>query len=258
MRSINVLGVRVDDVTMTEALMRAEDMMQEARLHHIATVNPEYIVAAQKVPEFARVLDQADMNLPDGANLLRAAEAQGTPLRERVAGTDFVWYFTGIAAVCGWSMFLLGGRKGAGAQAAARLQSRYRHLRIAGTYEGSPAPEEEAEILSRINESGAEILLVAYGAPAQDLWIHAHREQLSGIRLAIGVGGALDFIAQRVRRAPRWMQNRGLEWLFRLMMEPRRVRRQWALVQFTWMVFRRRRRGRRSPTKNSVQVTDLD
>ncbi|HZQ06224.1 MAG TPA: WecB/TagA/CpsF family glycosyltransferase [Anaerolineae bacterium] len=242
MNSITVLGVRVDDVTMSEALALADEFMQEPRLHQIVTVNPEFIVAAQDNAEFLRTLAESDLNLPDGANLLRAAEAQNTPLRERVAGTDFTWYLCGLAAVCGWKVFLLGGKNGVGGQAAARLQSRYRHLKIAGTFGGSPDPRDEGEILTRIYESGAEVLFVAYGAPAQDLWIHRNRQRMPTVRLAIGVGGAFDFIAHRVRRAPQWMQNLGLEWLFRLVMQPWRVRRQWALVVFTMMMFRERRK----------------
>ncbi len=256
MNSIHVLGVRVDDVTLTEALARVDDFMQEPRLHQIVTVNPEFIMAAQKDALFAQVLEQSDLNLPDGANLLRAAAAQGTPLRERVAGTDFVWYLCGLAAVCGWSVFLLGGRQGVGGQSAARLQARYRHLKIAGTFEGSPDPGQDAESVTRINESGAEILLVAYGAPAQDLWIRRNRAQLQNVRVAVGVGGAFDFIAKRVWRAPRWMQNLGLEWFFRLVLQPWRARRQWALVIFTLKMYRQlRARGmlaaRREPPGGS-------
>lgn len=242
MNSITVLGVRVDDVTLGEALAQVDDFMQEPRLHQIVTVNPEFIVAAQDDEAFRAALAQSDLNLADGANLLRAAQAQGTPLRERVAGTDFCWYLCGLAAVSGWKVFLLGGKEGVGGQAAARLQGRYRHLKIAGTFEGSPEPEDEGEILTRINESGADILFVAYGAPAQDVWIYRNRDRLSSVRVALGVGGAFDFIARRVRRAPQWMQRIGLEWFFRLMMQPWRARRQWSLVIFTLDVLRRRQR----------------
>jgi N-acetylglucosaminyldiphosphoundecaprenol N-acetyl-beta-D-mannosaminyltransferase len=236
--SIQLLGVRVDDVTMAEALAQADEFMQEPRLHHVVTVNPEFISAAQNDSAFARVLAASDLNLPDGANLLRAARAQGTPLRERVAGTDFLWYLCGLAALLGWRLFFLGGRDGVGGLAAARLQARYRRLQIVGTFEGSPNPADESEILARINESGADVLVVAYGAPAQDLWIQSHREELPNIRMAIGVGGAFDFIAKKIRRAPRWMQNLGLEWMFRLSMQPWRARRQWALVIFTLKMVR--------------------
>lgn len=242
MKSITVLGIRVDDVTMQEALALADEFMQEPQLHQIVTVNPEFIVAAQNDPAFAAALSDSDLNLPDGANLLRAAQAQGTPLRERVAGTDFIWYLCGLAAISGWKVFFLGGRGGVGGQSAARLQARYRRLQIVGTFEGSPDPRDEAEILERINESGAEVLFVAYGAPAQDMWIHRQRGKLKNVRIAIGVGGAFDFIAKRIRRAPRWMQELGLEWMFRLALQPWRVRRQWSLVVFTLMMLRRKDR----------------
>jgi N-acetylglucosaminyldiphosphoundecaprenol N-acetyl-beta-D-mannosaminyltransferase len=243
LNSIQVLGVRVDDVTLGEALAQVDDWMQESRLHHIVTVNPEFIVAAQNNPEFARALAESDLNLPDGANLLRAAQAQGTPLRERVAGTDFIWYLCSVAAVCGWKIFLLGGRDGVGGLAAARLQARYRKLKIVGLFEGTPEPGEENAILARVNESGADMLFVAYGAPVQDLWIERNRDKLLEVRVAIGVGGALDFIAKRVRRAPSWMQKMGLEWLFRLTMQPWRAKRQWALVVFTRMMVRQRQQA---------------
>jgi N-acetylglucosaminyldiphosphoundecaprenol N-acetyl-beta-D-mannosaminyltransferase len=242
MNSITLLGVRVDDVTMSEALARVDDFMQEARLHQIVTVNPEFIVAAQEDVGFLRALNEGDLNLPDGANLLRAAKAQGTPLRERVAGTDFIWYLCGLAAISGWNVFLLGGREGVGGQAGARLQARYRRLKIVGTFEGSPDARDEPEILARINESGAEMLFVAYGAPAQDIWIQRNRGNLPNVRVAIGVGGAFDFIAKRIRRAPTWMQRIGLEWLFRLLIQPWRAKRQWALAEFTFLMIKQRRK----------------
>ncbi len=241
MNSITVLGVRVDDVTMSEALARVDEFMQEPRLHQIVTVNPEFIVSAQDSEAFRRALAESDLNLPDGANLLRAARAQGTPLRERVAGTDFVWYVSGLAATAGWKVFMLGGRNGVGGLAAARLQARYRKLQVVGMYEGSPGNDEEQEIVNRIVASGAEMLFVAYGAPAQDVWIHQHRQQLGNVRVAIGIGGAFDFIAKKVRRAPKWMQDIGLEWLFRLTIQPWRLKRQWSLVIFTLLMLRQKR-----------------
>ncbi|MCG3140139.1 MAG: N-acetylglucosaminyldiphosphoundecaprenol N-acetyl-beta-D-mannosaminyltransferase [Anaerolineae bacterium] len=251
MNSITLLNVRVDDVTMGEALAQCDVWMQEPRLHQLVTVNPEFIMTAQKNPDFAATLAASDLNLPDGANLVRAAEWQKTPVRERVAGTDFVWYFCSAAAICGWKIFLLGGRAGVGQAAAARLQARYPKLNIVGVYEGSPAPTEESAITARIRASDAEVLFVAYGAPAQDLWIRRNRAQLSQIRIAVGVGGAFDYIAQRVKRAPLWMQKSGLEWTFRLLMQPWRAKRQAALAGFLWQLWRQK-----TPPKNSTLQTD--
>lgn len=257
MNSITVLGVRVDDVTLSEALALVDEYMQEPRLHHVVTVNPEFIVAAQNDASFLKTLEDSDLNLPDGANLLRAAKAQGTPLRERVAGTDFIWYLCGLAAICGWKVFLLGGRGGVGGQTAARLQARYRHLQVAGTFEGSPDPRDADEVLLRINESGADVLFVAYGAPAQDLWIAEHKSRMPNIRVAVGVGGAFDLISKRVARAPGWMQKLGLEWLFRLVVQPWRIRRQWSLVIFVNEMLKERRQPRGKLSRATAAQTNI-
>lgn len=252
LNSITVLQVRVDDVTLDEALALTEEWMQEPRLHHIMTVNPEFVMAAQKNPEFAAALAASDLNLPDGANLVRAAEQQGTPLRERVAGTDYMWYLCGIAAVSNWSVFLLGGRRGVGQNAAERLQARYPKLKVAGLWEGSPSPQQQAGIVERVNASGASILFVAYGSPAQDLWIRRNRAALENIRAAVGVGGAFDYIARRVPRAPGWMQRLGLEWLFRLVVQPWRIKRQWVLAEFTLkMLVQQRQREKQALKQDS-------
>ncbi len=241
MNSVRILGVRVDDLTMDEALAQATQFIDEPRLHQIATVNPEFILAARYQPDFARVLAQTDLNLPDGANLVRAARGLSRPLRERVAGIDFVWQIVGRAAERDWKIFLLGAREGVAVEAAAKLRERYTRLKIVGTWAGSPDPREEAELVRRVNASAAQILFVAYGAPAQDLWIARNRGQLApNVRVAMGVGGAFDFIAGRVPRAPVWMQRVGLEWLFRLARQPWRIRRQLRLIEFAWLVARER------------------
>lgn len=234
-----ILGVRVDDVTMAEAVARVEALMQEPRCHQVVTVNTEFVMLARRDPEFARALAAADLNVPDAANLIRGARMLGYPLRERVAGSDLVWALAARAAERGWRIFLLGAREGVAAQAAEKLRARYPRLQLAGVFAGSPDPRVQAEIAARVNAGGADILFVAYGAPAQELWIARNRDSLR-VRVALGVGGAFDFIAGRLPRAPRWLQRAGLEWLFRLLLEPWRVRRQWALVEFTLLLLRRR------------------
>jgi N-acetylglucosaminyldiphosphoundecaprenol N-acetyl-beta-D-mannosaminyltransferase len=123
-------------------------------------------------------------------------------------------------------------------QAAAIFQTRYPGLIIAGTHAGSPALEENDEIVARINDSRADLLFVAYGAPRQDKWIARNREKLSTVRVALGVGGALDFVTGKAIRAPRWLQRLGMEWLHRLYHEPWRWRRMVALPRFVWRVIR--------------------
>jgi N-acetylglucosaminyldiphosphoundecaprenol N-acetyl-beta-D-mannosaminyltransferase len=147
-----------------------------------------------------------------------------------------VYEVASLAASEGLSLFLLGAQPGVAEEAAVILQRRYSGLNIAGTYAGSPNPAENEGIVERVNESGAEILFVAYGAPAQDKWIDRNREKLQGVRVAMGVGGSLDFITGRAQRAPQWVQRLGLEWLHRLLREPWRWRRMKALPRFVLLV----------------------
>jgi N-acetylglucosaminyldiphosphoundecaprenol N-acetyl-beta-D-mannosaminyltransferase len=169
---------------------------------------------------------------------LLAARRLGRPLAERVAGSDLVYHLAGLAARLGQRLFLLGAAPGVAAEAAGILQARYPGLIIAGTYAGSPASAENDALVARINGNAADILYVAYGAPRQDIWIARNRMTLSTVRVAIGVGGALDFITGRAVRAPLWLQRLHLEWLHRLWREPWRWRRMLALPRFIWRVLR--------------------
>jgi N-acetylglucosaminyldiphosphoundecaprenol N-acetyl-beta-D-mannosaminyltransferase len=230
--TISILGIPVHAVTAAEALERVEGFMAGPRLHQIATVNPEFVMAAQNDAEFRRILDAADLCLPDGVGLLYAARRLGRPLPERVPGSAFVYQMAERAAARGWPLFLLGAAPGVAEAAARVLCDRYPGLRVTGTYAGSPDPASDEAIVGRINDSGATLLFVAYGAPKQDKWIDRNRTALTTVRAAIGVGGSLDFITGRAVRAPRWMQDAGLEWLHRLYKEPWRWRRMLALPRF--------------------------
>lgn len=234
--TVTILGVPVHSLTTADALEHVRCYMAEPRLHQIATVNPEFVMTAQDDTAFARVLRRADLCLPDGVGLLYAARRLGQPLPERIAGSSFVYELAALAASEGWPMFLLGAAPGVAEEAAAVLVARTPGLRIAGTYAGSPDPAENDAIVAQINASGAQVLLVAYGAPRQDLWIDRNREALTTVRLAMGVGGSLDFITGRAVRAPQWVQDAGLEWLHRLIKEPWRWRRMLALPRFGWRV----------------------
>jgi len=227
------LGVPVHAVTMAQTLALVEQYMVEPRLHQIATVNPEFVMAAQDDAGFRRVLHSADLCIPDGVGLLFAARRQGRPLPERVPGSELIYRLAELAAARGWPLFLLGAAPGVAEEAAHRLVERYPGLIVSGTFAGSPAVEENEDITRRINDSGASLLFVAYGAPKQDKWIDRNREALPTVRVAVGVGGSLDFVTGRAVRAPRWMQRLGLEWLHRLYKEPWRWRRMLALPRFT-------------------------
>ena len=235
--AISILGVPVHDVTTEETLNLIDQFVCGGAPHQICTVNPEFIMAAQEDTEFKRILNHSALNLPDGIGVIWAARRLGHPLRERVAGSDLVGLIADRAQTTGWRIFLLGAAEGVAEQTAIILRERYPRATVVGAYAGSPRSEEEAEIAARIRSSEPDVLLVAYGAPKQDKWIDRNIAR-TGAAVAIGIGGALDFIVGRQKRAPRWMQRLGLEWLHRLIREPWRWRRQLALPKFAWHVLR--------------------
>ncbi|MGQ9815914.1 MAG: WecB/TagA/CpsF family glycosyltransferase [Candidatus Roseilinea sp.] len=243
--ALRILGVRIDDVTSAETRDRVTTLVAGGGAHQIATVNPEFIMAAQRNPAFAEVLDKTVLNVPDGAGVLWAARRMGRPLRERVAGVDLMECLCAVGSQHHWRTFFLGARDGVAERAAAIMAFKYSGLLITGTYAGSPRLEDEAEIVARVRKARPNLLFVAYGAPAQDLWLARNLPIIYGFErpsdespglVGMGVGGAFDFLAGAQRRAPKWMQDAGLEWLYRLLRQPRRWRRQLVLVEFVWRV----------------------
>ncbi|NWG16538.1 MAG: WecB/TagA/CpsF family glycosyltransferase [Chloroflexi bacterium] len=240
-RRIHILGLPVDGITYPEWLDRIESWTAGAgdrTCHHVCTINPEFTMIARRDPNFWNILHRADLCVPDGVGLLWAARRLGHRLPERVTGSDGVPKIAERAARLGWRLFLLGAAPGVAEQAGAVLQARFPGLDIAGIYGGSPAPDEEDAIVERVNASGADILFVAYGAPEQDKWIARNLPRLK-VAMAMGVGGAFDFLAGVVPRAPLWMQRAGLEWLFRLFLQPWRFKRMLRLPRFVLAVLQR-------------------
>jgi N-acetylglucosaminyldiphosphoundecaprenol N-acetyl-beta-D-mannosaminyltransferase len=237
--SVSILGVPVHDVTTEETLALIDQFVRERIPHQLCTVNPEFIMLAQKDLEFKQILKRCALNLPDGIGVVWAARRVGHPLRERVAGSDLVGLIADRAQTTGWRIFLLGAAEGVAERAANILRERYPQTNIVGAYAGSPRLEDAADVAARIRSSKADVLLVAYGAPKQDKWIARHIEQ-AGVAVAMGIGGSLDFIVGTQTRAPQWMQRFGLEWLYRLAREPWRWRRQLALPKFIWAALRQK------------------
>jgi N-acetylglucosaminyldiphosphoundecaprenol N-acetyl-beta-D-mannosaminyltransferase len=207
--------------------------------HTVIPVNPEMVIAARSNPEFRRAINEAGLALPDGTGVLLATRLQGLGPAERVAGADAVQEIARIAARDSLGLFLLGAGPGVAEEAGRALAARHEGLKIAGTHAGTPDPREDDEICARVNSSGAAVLLVAYGAPGQELWIMRNHARLS-VRLAMAVGGTFDFLSGRRSRAPRWMRDSGLEWLYRLAQEPRRWRRMLALPRFALLALTER------------------
>ncbi len=232
---VRILGVRVDPLTYDGLLHRVAHFVKDGGPHQICTVNPEFVMRARRDPEFRTVLEAADLCLADGAGLLWAARRQGRRLPARVTGTDSVPLIAERAAAERWRVYLLGAAPGVAARAGAILVARYPGLYIAGAYPGSPASSEAPALIARIRAARPDVLFVAYGAPAQDLWIARHANEL-GVPVMMGVGGTFDHLTGVQRRAPSWVQRLNLEWLFRLLTQPRRWRRQLVLPAFVWLV----------------------
>jgi N-acetylglucosaminyldiphosphoundecaprenol N-acetyl-beta-D-mannosaminyltransferase len=208
---------------MSAALDRIEQFVEDGGHHQVATVNPEFVMSAQKDPEFSKVLESADLCLADGTGVVWAARRQGCELSGPVPGVDLI---PPLAALCtrrGFRLFLLGASPGVAAELAARLRTEHPGLEVAA-HSGSPDPYSDEETLRLIHEHRAQVLLVAFGAPKQDLWIARQGDRLA-VSVAIGVGGAFDYLTGRVPRAPVWMRGAGLEWLHRLANQPWRIRR---------------------------------
>ena len=228
---VTVMGVPLADCGRGLALAWMRAWLGGRRARAVFTVNPEFVMAARSDPGFLQALAESDLNLVDGAGLLAAARLCGRRRPQRLPGVDLIPELCRICAAGGHSVYLLGGRSGAAAQAAENLVRDHPGLAVAGTAEPGD-PESQAEAVCRaVRSSGARLLLVAFGTPRQELWISAHKDR-TGARVLVGVGGSFDLISGRVRRAPRILRRTGLEWLYRLVREPWRWRRQLVLPQF--------------------------
>jgi len=235
---VDVLGVRVDNVSMEEAVTGVKKLFRSGKKGYIVTPNPEMVVAARSDREFAQILNDANLAIADGIGLVWASRILGTPLKERVAGTDLFLNLCAEAARRGGKVFLLGGREGIAARVAGELKKRYPKLRIAGTFAGDRSERGDKETVAVIKKaSPIDLLFVAYGHGKQERWIARNLEKVP-VKVAMGVGGAFDFIGGKVPRAPMFIQRLGLEWLFRLTKQPRRIRRQLVLIPFTIFVFK--------------------
>jgi len=277
---INILGVDIDKLDKVQALEKIEQFLASNQSAQIATVNPEFIIEAQENQEFKQALNNTNLNVADGIGIRAAAKllsykySGNTIIRllqllfrglvqigpsvvfysrylntipETITGVDLSYDIAHICAKNQYPIFLLGAQQGIAQIAGQKLQEKYPGLIIANTYAGSADKEEEDKIIKMIDNSNAKVILVAYGAPKQDLWI---KRNLNGIQkpiLAMGVGGTLDFISgylsldskEKVKRAPKWLRKLNLEWLYRLIKQPKRIKRIYtAVVVFPWLVFK--------------------
>ena len=237
-----MLGVRVDCVDMAGAMARIESMVEEGGHHLVATVNPEFVMLARRDPEFARILDSAALSLPDGSGVVWAARRKGCVMERPVTGTDLIEPLAALCARRGWRMFLLGAGPGVAADLAKRLEAGHPGLSV-GHHTGHADAWADDDAIAIIREHRPQVVLVAFGAPKQERWIERAGRRIDA-PVAIGVGGAFDYLTGRVPRAPEWMRRAGMEWTFRLVRQPWRARRMVVLPGFAWRVLADRARDR--------------
>ena len=227
---IAIMGIPFDNINSAQALQAIDEMVASGGPHYLVTANVDFLVQAHEDVELRRILVEADLVLCDGTPLVWVSRLLGNPLPERVAGADLAPLLIELAAEKGHRLFLLGATEDSCSQAAANLQRQYPKLLIAGHY--SPPFKQllemdHDEIVRRIQQAKPDLLLVSFGCPKQEKWIAMHYRAL-GVPVCAGVGATIDFLAGKVKRAPVWMRRSGLEWIFRLLQEPRRLFRRYA------------------------------
>lgn len=233
-RSVAVLGVPFDNVTMNEAMDLIEEKIDERGFHQVATANVDFVMHAIHDQKLQEMLCACDLIVPDGMPIVWASRLMGSRLKERVSGVDLIPRLAELAARRGYGIFLLGASEQSSRRASEVLKQRFPKLRIVGRYAPPVTPLEEMDhesILRRIERARPHILLVAMGHPKQEQWLAMHRDRLH-VPLCMGVGASLDFLAGTVSRAPVWMQTAGLEWLHRAAHEPRRLAQRYLLDAF--------------------------
>ena len=249
--AVELFGVLINSVTLDETLQAIDRRIQTREPGFIVTPNVDHICLLQNEQEFRRVYRAAFLVLPDGTPLMWAARFLGKPLKQKISGSDLVYWLSEHAAGKGHSLFLLGAAPGVAEEAARVFEEIYPGTKIAGHY--SPPlgfekdPGEVEKILGMLRDAKPDICYVALGAPKQDFWNFLHCRQ-SGVPVSLGVGASLDFVTGRVKRAPVWMQHSGLEWLWRLCQEPGRLWRRYLLrdSRFLVLFLRELLRGNRS------------
>ena len=226
---IDVLGVGFDNLTMAEAVERGMELVRSPGAHYVVTPNPEIVEVCREDRSAQAAVNGADLVLADGVGVIKGAAMLGTPLKERTPGIEFAAHLMDRLAEEGRSLYLLGAKPGVAEQAAAKLEAAHPGLRIAGTHDGYF--KEDGPVVEDIRKAGADVVFVCLGFPKQEYWM-VKNGPATGARLLAGLGGSLDVFAGVVERAPESWQRLGLEWLYRLTREPKRIGRMARLPLF--------------------------
>lgn len=232
MEKESILGISVCSADKNAFIAELEQDIALGRRRFIVAINPEKILKARKDKELADLLNSADYQIPDGIGVVLASRMKRGNIRERITGIDSMDLLCASAETHAYGIFLYGARPDVLVKAKAALERKYEHIHIVGFHDGY---SDNRALADKINASGADIVFVAMGSPKQEYWIAENRDRLCA-KIYQGVGGSFDVIAGELRRAPRWIQKAGLEWLFRLLQQPSRVFRQLKLIGFIFLL----------------------
>lgn len=238
-----ILGVKIDDKNEDEFLRNIEERFLDGIRTFIVTPNPEMLVLANGDADFKNVLNSADIKIPDGAGLRLGAKILGRNLKNRVTGTDLMGRLCELANQDGLTAYLLGGEMASVRKTSENLKQKYPALKIVGAESGGKGEEwDNRVIIEHINAVKPDMLFVALGHGRQEKWIFENLSSLPSVKLAMGVGGAFDFISGKIRRAPFWMRRAGLEWFWRLVFQPQRIGRIFnATAVFLWLCIKNKK-----------------
>ena len=237
---INVMGVDFDNVTMAEAMDRAREILDGQEAVYVVTPNSEIVYEAMHDEKMMQLLNGAALVLPDGAGVVLGSKILGTPLKQKVAGVEFADHLMDVLIEKNQKLYLLGSKPGVAELAAEKMLEKHPELQICGMADGYF--KDENEVVAKVNAAGADVLFVCLGAPKQELFMQAHKDELN-VRMMIGLGGSLDSFAGTVKRAPHWMIRLNLEWLYRLIKEPKRFGRMLRLPKFVFAVAMKKLKG---------------
>jgi N-acetylglucosaminyldiphosphoundecaprenol N-acetyl-beta-D-mannosaminyltransferase len=235
----NILGCAIDRLDLDETVARCDMLIRSRAGAQHVVVNAAKLVALRKDPRLRDVVARCSLVSADGQSVVWASRLLGDPLPERVAGIDLMEQLLALAETRGYRIFILGARADVLDRAVSRLGKRYPRLKIAGYRDGWFVDDDSEVVCAEIRAAEPDILLVAMSSPRKEFWLDRYGREL-GVPFMMGVGGSIDVIAGATRRAPRWMQQVGLEWLFRLLQEPRRLWRRYLVTnsQFALLVGR--------------------
>ena len=226
MSRVKFMNTEIDNLTMKEALKEIDELIKQDKNAYVVTPNVDHIIQLERGGELVEVYKNADLILCDGKPLIWISKWYGTPIKEKISGSDLFPRLCAMAAKKGYKMFFLGAAEGVAAKAAENLEKRFPGLQVIGTYsppDGFEKDEVEMEKIKKmIKDAKPHILIVGLGCPKQELFILHHKDEL-GVPISLGLGASLDFEAGEVKRAPKWMADHGLEWVYRIFQDPKRL-----------------------------------